>query len=145
MATIRKEIVVHASLDQVWDALRDIGALHTRLVPGFVVDTKLEPGGRIVTFANGHTVRERIVTIDDEVRRIVWSATGGMLTHHNGSAQAFAESDGRTRVVWIADLLPDSSAATISQMMDQGMAAMQSALDRLDDGRLAGSRRNLLI
>lgn len=131
MASIRKEIVVRASLSQVWDALRDIGALHTRLVPGFVTDTKLEPGCRIVTFANGHVVREQIVTVDDEAHRVVWSATGGMLTHHNGAAQAFAESDGRTRIVWTADLLPDSAADTVSAMMDHGMAAMQSTLDRL--------------
>ncbi|HEX3941692.1 MAG TPA: SRPBCC family protein [Acidobacteriaceae bacterium] len=72
MASIRKEITVKASVDQVWGAIRDIGALHTPLVPGFVVDTKLETDARIVTFANGHVVRERIVTIDDSARRLVW-------------------------------------------------------------------------
>jgi hypothetical protein len=53
MAAIRKEILTAARPERVWDALRDVGALHTRLVPGFVVDTRLEPGARIVTFANG--------------------------------------------------------------------------------------------
>jgi hypothetical protein len=87
MASLRKEITVKARAEQVWDVVRDIGALHTRLVPGFVVNTQLEPGGRVVTFANGHVVRERIVAIDDAARRLVWSATGGLLTHHNGSAR----------------------------------------------------------
>lgn len=131
MATIHKEITVKANVRQVWDAMRDVGALHTRLVPGFVLDTKLEPGARVVTFTNGRVVRERIVTIDDVARRVVWSATGDLLTHHNGSAQALEEPWGHTRVVWIADLLPDSAAAAVSQMMDAGMAAMQAALDRL--------------
>ena len=131
MASLRKEITVKATLDQVWEVLRDVGALHTRLVPGFVVDTKLEPGARVVTFANGRVVRERIVAIDDAARRVVWSATGDLLEHHNGSAQVMKDSDGRTRVVWIADLLPDSVAAAIDQTMDQGAAAMQSALDRI--------------
>ncbi len=58
MASIRKEITTSASPDQAWDALRDVGALHTRLVPGFVVDTKIEPGARVVTFFNGIVVRE---------------------------------------------------------------------------------------
>lgn len=58
MATIRREIALKATVEQVWDVLRDIGALHTRLVPGFVVDTKLEPGARVVTFANGRVARE---------------------------------------------------------------------------------------
>jgi hypothetical protein len=131
MASIRKEIVTCASAGQVWSALRDVGALHTRLVPGFVIGTQLEPGARLVTFANGMVVRERIIDIDDEHKRIVWSATGGQLSHHNGSAQIVAEPDGRTKVVWIADILPDEMKTSIARMMDDGMAAMKAALDRL--------------
>jgi len=77
MATIRKAIFTAARPDLVWDALRDVGALHTRLVPGFVTDTRLEPGARIVTFGNGLVVREAIVTVDAAERRVVWSASGG--------------------------------------------------------------------
>jgi len=61
MATIRREITVAANVNRVWDALSDIGALHTRLVPGFVLDTKLEPGARVVIFANGRVAREQSV------------------------------------------------------------------------------------
>jgi carbon monoxide dehydrogenase subunit G len=129
VASIRKEISVNANVEQVWDVMQDIGALHTRLVPGFVVDTQLEPGARIVTFANGLVVRERIVTIDHDARRLVWSATGGLLTHHNGSAEVLEDPDSRTRIVWTADLLPDSAAEVIDQMMTHGMTAMQTALD----------------
>ena len=131
MASIRKEIVTKASTEEVWPALRDVGALHTRLVPGFVVDTRLEPGARIVTFANGMVVHELIVDIDDHSKRVVWSAVGGQLTHHNGSAQVFANGDGESRVVWIADVLPNEAAGPIGQMMDQGMAVMKATLDRL--------------
>jgi hypothetical protein len=95
----------------------------------------LEPGARVVTFANGRTVRERIVTIDHEARRLVWSATGEHLSHHNASAQVCDEAGGGARIVWIADLLPDSLAEGIAQMMDEGMAAMQSALGKLGQGK----------
>jgi len=131
VASVRREISTKARVEDVWEALRDIGALHTRLVPGFVIDTQLEPGARIVTFANGMTVREQIVTIDDESRRVVWSAAGGSLTHHNASAQVFADAKGGTTVVWIADLLPDEAAARMTTMMEQGMAVMKQTLDRL--------------
>lgn len=131
MATIRKEITTTAKPDQVWAAIQDIGALHTRLVPGFVVDTKLEPGARIVTFANGITVRERIVTIDDQAKRLVWSVVSERFTHHNGSLQVFVNADGETNVVWTADLLPDEATGMSSQMMDHGMSAMKTALDAL--------------
>lgn len=131
MATIRKEISTQATADAVWDALRDVGALHTRLVPGFVVATRLEPGARIVTFGNGMVVREQIVTIDDDERRVVWSAVGGSLTHHNGSAQVVANGPDNATVIWTADLLPDAAADGVAAMMEQGMAVMKRTLDRL--------------
>jgi len=131
MASLRKEISTSASPDAVWSALRDIGALHTRLVPGFVVDTRLEPGERIVTFGNGMVVREPIVDIDDESKRLVWSAIGGQLTHYNASAQVFAGADGQTKVVWIADLLPNEAAGPIGLMMEQGTGVMKTTLDQL--------------
>ena len=111
MASIHREIVIERPVDAVWDALADVGALHTRLVPGFVTDCRLEPGARVVTFANGMVARELIVAVDPAARRIAWAVVGGRLTHHNASAQAFAEGNGRCRVVWIADFLPDEFAA----------------------------------
>ena len=87
MASIHKEITIDARPEDVWDALRDVGALHTRLVPGFVVDTRLEDGARIVTFGNGTVARELIVDLDDDSRRLAWSVVGGRFTHHNASAQ----------------------------------------------------------
>ena len=107
MASIHKEIRIDARPEDVWDAIRDVGAIHRRLAPGFVVDTKLDGDARIVTFGNGMVVRELIVDIDDAARRLVWSVVGGPMTHHNASLQVFADGDGRSRVVWIADLLPN--------------------------------------
>jgi hypothetical protein len=131
MASIRKEIMTRAKADQVWAVLRDIGALHTRLAPGFVVDTRLEPGARIVTFGNGMVVREPIVDVNDETRRVVWSAENDRLTHYNASAQVFVDDDGRTKVVWIADLLPNDASDFVAQMMEEGMTAMKKTLDAL--------------
>lgn len=131
MASIGKEISTSAAPNAVWAVLRDIGALHTRLVPGFVVDTRLEPGERIVTFFNGTVVRELIVDIDDQAKRLVWSTIGEQLTHANASAQVFASADGQSKVVWIADLLPNEAAGLIGLMMDQGMGVMKTTLDRL--------------
>jgi carbon monoxide dehydrogenase subunit G len=128
MASVIKTIRVSASAAAAWDAIRDIGALHTRLVPGFVVDTRLEPGARVVTFGNGVVVREPIVALDEEHRRLVWSAEGGRTTHYNGSVQVFAEGDG-ARIVWIADFLPDDAKAGIDAAMTAGAAAMTKALN----------------
>src|SRR3954454_20676534 len=109
MASIRKEILLDAPVDDVWAALRDWPAPHERLVPGFVVDTRLDGRDRVVTFFNGLEARELLVDLDDDARRLAWSAVGGTLAHHNASAQVFRE-DGGTRFVWIADVLPDEEA-----------------------------------
>jgi carbon monoxide dehydrogenase subunit G len=129
MASIHREIVVEDRPERVWDAIRDVGALHIRLVPGFVTGCRLDGDARIVTFANGMVAREPIIDLDDHARRLVWSTDGGPLTHYNASVQVFAEHEGRTRVVWIADLLPNEMAETIGGMIDQGMSAMKRTLD----------------
>jgi hypothetical protein len=131
MASVRRQIITKARIDDVWSAIRDVGALHTRLVPGFVIDTKLEDAVRIVTFANGMIVREPIVTVDDHEKRLVWSAEGGITQHYNASVQVSANDDGSSKVVWIADFLPDSVATAISSAIDTGMEAMKKTLDRL--------------
>ena len=128
MASVHREIVVERPVADVWDALADIGALHTRLVRGFVTDCRLEPGARVVTFANGLVARELIVSVDAERHRVAWSVVGGRLSHHNASAQAFAEGDGACRIVWIADFLPDEHAPAIAGMIEQGLQAMRRTL-----------------
>jgi uncharacterized protein YndB with AHSA1/START domain len=128
MASIRKEMALRADPATVWDAVRDVGAIHTRLAPGFVTDVKLEGDARIVTFANGMTAKELIVDVDDAERRLVWSVVEGRPTHHNGSIQIFPEGDG-CRLVWIADLLPHDLAQPIGAMMQHGMDAMKRKLE----------------
>jgi carbon monoxide dehydrogenase subunit G len=129
MASIHREILIEASPEAVWDALRDVGALHRRLVPGFVTDVQLEEGARVVTFANGLVARELIVDVDDERRRLVWSAVGGRMTHHNASAQVFADQAG-CRFVWIADLLPHELAPAITAMIEQGLSVIKKTLEQ---------------
>ena len=133
MATIHKEIGIERSREFVWDAIRDVGAIHKRLVPGFVVDCKLEGDSRIVTFANGMVVRELIVDVDDRTRRHSWSARAGNLTHHNASIQVFSDGEDKCRVVWIADLLPNDAAKTIDEMIQHGLNTMKLTLETSPD------------
>ena len=129
MASITKNVETVAPLATVWSAIRDIGALHTRLVPGFVVDTALDGDARIVTFANGMVIREPIIAIDEEHHRLVWSAEGPQFEHYNSSAQAIEQSDDTSVVVWTADFKPDELTDVVDEMMTAGAAAMKVALD----------------
>jgi Polyketide cyclase / dehydrase and lipid transport len=140
MASIRKETRLDAAPDTVWNAIRDVGLVHRRLAPSFVADCRLEDAGhtRVVTFANGLVARELIVDIDDGARRLVWAVVEGRPKHHNASLQVFAEGSGGSRIVWIADLLPNDLAEPIAGMMEQGMRAMKETLEgETDAGGLA--------
>jgi Polyketide cyclase / dehydrase and lipid transport len=138
MASLRKEIQLTRNADDVWAAIRDVGAVHERLARDFVVDTTVDhrPNTRVVTFANGAVVRELIVDVDDERRRIAYSAAEGPLglTHHNASFEVQAGPDGRTLLVWVTDLLPDEAAPAVEGMMDQGVIAMRRTLDGIGVG-----------
>jgi carbon monoxide dehydrogenase subunit G len=136
MASIRKEILINAPCTAIWDAIRDVGALHVRLVPGFVVDTRIEGEDRIVTMGNGAVVRERIVDVDEGARRLVWSIVGGRFSHHNGAIQVFEQPGGGSRVVWMADLLPHALAVQIAAMMEQGLSVMKRTLERAPERRV---------
>jgi hypothetical protein len=130
MATIIREALVEAPADAVWAALRDFGAVHERVAPGFVVDAQLDGDVRTVTFANGAVAREVLVGVDDGARRLAYAVVESALglTHHNASASVVAEDDGRSRFVWVTDVLPDDAAPVVAGMMDQGIAVMRGAL-----------------
>ena len=134
MASIRKEIHIDASPEKVWSALRDVGALHTRLVPGFITDTRLEGNSRVVTFGDGQTAREDIVSVDDERKRVAWAIVGQQFHHYSGAARVEADQDG-SRFIWTADLLPDDFAEKVEEMMSAGIAVAKQTLETA-----AGSR-----
>ncbi|WP_394846163.1 SRPBCC family protein [Pendulispora brunnea] len=134
MASIHREILIQARAETVWDALRDIGAIHTRLAPGLVTNVQLEDGGqaRMVTFSSGMTVRELIVDVDDAARRVAWSVVGTSMTHHNASAQVFPDGAHACRFVWIADLLPHEMAPTITRAIEQILADVKVTMERTE-------------
>ena len=129
MASLHHDIPVNAHPDHVWAAVRDFGAVH-RLAPGFVVDTKLDGDARIVTFANGNVAQELLVTMDDARMRLVYAVVSPRVKQHSASIQVFAEGEGRSRMVWIADVLPNEIGPYIDGQMELGAAAMQKQFRR---------------
>lgn len=134
MATVTKEVLVTAAPEAVWDAVRDVGALHTRLVPGFVIDTVMEAATdravRSVTFASGQVLRERIVAVDEPARRLVWSIDADGVEHHNGALTVCEAGQGASRVTWTADVLPHALADAYGPLMEAGLEVMAAHLSR---------------
>jgi hypothetical protein len=129
MASIHKDIPITAPAHEVWDAVRDFGALHTRLVPGFVLDTRLDGDARIVSFANGTVARELLVDCDDTRQRLVYAVISERLTQHSASVQVIADSEARCRLLWTVDLLPHEVAPYVGGQMDVAASAMQKAFN----------------
>ena len=130
MATISKEFLIDAKAADVWDALADFGALHKRLVPGFVTACEFDGEARTITFSNGTAARELLVTSDPERRRLVYAIAGERVKHYSAAAQVFDDGKDGTRFTWTIDVLPNEIAPYISGQMDLGIAAMQKALGR---------------
>jgi hypothetical protein len=131
MASIYREIPIDARPEEVWAAVRDFGAVHRRLAPGFVRDARLDGDARIVTFANGTIARELLVDCDDTRRRLVYAVVSERVTHYSASVQVITDGDARAaRLIWVVDLLPNDIAPYVASQMDQAALAMQKALDR---------------
>ena len=94
MATIRRDIHLQSDPATVWDAVRDVGAAHVRLVPGVLTATEFDGHARRVTFADGWQVRELIVDVDDDRQRLAYAVVDGVFTHHHASMEVAADGDG---------------------------------------------------
>src|ERR1700750_2506203 len=129
MASIYKEISLDARPEDVWAAVRDYGAVHQRVAPGFVTDCKLDGDSRIVSFANGNVAQELLVTMNDARMRLVYAVVSPRVKQHSASIQVVADGDG-SRMVWIADVLPNEIAPYIDGQMELGAAAMQKQFRR---------------
>ena len=128
MTMIRRTFTVPASPDDVWAAFRDIGAVHTRLAPGFVVGTEvLAPDKRRVTFANGAIVTEQIVSIDDDDRRLAYTILERAAEHHHASFEVLA-TDGGATVVWTTDVARGPIAETFRATMVAAVPVIKAAL-----------------
>lgn len=127
MASITKQIPVSAAAARVWAALRDVGSPHL-VFAGVLTDAQLDGDSRVITFANGLVVRERIVDVDDRSRRLVYAVEDGPFTHHHASFVVTAGQGGGSTVTWVTDLLPNEMAPVVAGLMDEGATALQATL-----------------
>src|SRR5689334_17691724 len=121
MASITRHIPLAASADRVWEALRDVGQPH-RLFAGVLLDARMDGGDRVVTFADGPVVRERIVDVDDAARRLAYTVVDGPFSHHHATFVVEDTGSG-CMVTWVSDLLPEDAAPMVDGFMTMGAAA----------------------
>ncbi|MGV7219358.1 SRPBCC family protein [Bradyrhizobium sp. UFLA05-112] len=127
MASIHNDVPLNAPAHKVWDAVRDFGAVHARLVPGFVTACRLDGDARIVTFSNGSVAREVLVDCDEARQRLVYAISNERLKHYSASVQVIAEGDAKCRLVWIIDMLPNELAPYVQGQTKEAVHAMHRA------------------
>lgn len=132
MASIIREIVIDSSADDVWKVIGEFATGPSRMAPGLVVDTQSEGDLRTVTFADGVVVNERRIGVDDQARRIAYSIVGGSVEpiHDNASMQAFPYEEGRCRLVWTRDVLPDRLAEPMADSMSRGLEVIKRTFEK---------------
>ena len=135
MATLTHDIELAIDARIAWDVLADFGAVHTRLAPGFVTGCRMAGSAvRELTFFNGATASETLVSRDAGRRRLCYAIVGGKAAHYNAVAQVFDEGPGRSRFVWTVDVLPDAFATHVDEMMGRGAAVMKATLEASTGG-----------
>lgn len=130
MASIRIEFDIAADAAHVWQVIGDWADGPARMAPGYVVSSRAADDVRVVTFADGFVARERLVTRDDEARRIVYSLIGDTAPEHdNAVMQVVPDGPGRCRMHWSRDVLPDEAAQPLSAAMNEAAPIIKRALE----------------
>jgi hypothetical protein len=132
MTQVSSTITIHAPTDVIWQAISDFGAAGGYLVG--VVDCTLQGKGvgarRRLTNADGGTIVERLETLDEAARRLIYSLEtdtpfGNCLTSMTvrdlGPSQAELEWAASFQVAWI----PEGEAV---EMLEGALAANCLAL-----------------
>ena len=129
MASIHKKLTVEVGGGKAWAALRRVGDAHKLFAP-VLVDARLDGDVRTVTFANGMVLRERILDVDDDKRRVAYTAMDAPgTTYHHASMEIVDEGPGRCQFVWVTDFLPPEVGASITPLIEHGANALKSNLE----------------
>lgn len=129
MASSYQEVHTEITAEELWSKVRDVGAID-ELLPNFLTDSSLHDGGvRVCGLAAGGELREQIIAIDDEHRRVAYTITDGPapLTHHHASMQVVAEGDG-AKLVWVTDFQPEEAAGPFGHALAVAAKDLAAAL-----------------
>ena len=131
MASIRTEFPIDVDASRVWQVIGDWADGPVRMARGLVVSSNAEGTVRVVTFADGMIARERLVTREDDARRIVYSMVGDTVRpeHDNAVMQIVPEGADRCRFIWTRDVLPDELAESLRAAMEDAGAVIKRTLE----------------
>lgn len=117
MATIHKQFKINSPIDKVWEKMSDVSNIHTFV--SMLANSELQGDTRVCTTQDGAQIKELIVSIDSNQKRLVYGITESPfdLQFHSSSWQAIPDGDA-TIFEWYTDVKPDEMADAMGQMIE---------------------------
>lgn len=120
------EFEIKATAAAVWAVVGDWAEGPVGMARGHVLGSHADGDTRVVTFADGTVVRERLVARQEETRRIAYSVVG--LEHDNAVMQIVPSVPGCCRFVWTRDVLPHDAAGPLEAAMAAAAPIIKATL-----------------
>jgi uncharacterized protein YndB with AHSA1/START domain len=112
LGSIRHEIRIRRSADDVWARVRDAAGLHTWF-PG-LTGCQVDGNTRVIFLGSGMAMPEEILLIDDVQRRFQYRVTAPIFQFHRGTIDVIDLHDGTCLVVYSTEADPRTMALTIA-------------------------------
>ena len=124
MASILRKIKLAVPAHIAWKTLRDVGKAETLFSP-VLIDSSLDGDVRTVQFADGMTVKERIIVIDEENYRVAYTVLGDMFDYHAAAMQIVSVDETSSYFIWVSDFLPEAAQSVVEPLVEKGMLAVE--------------------
>lgn len=117
MATIHKRFKIDAPVEQVWVKMADLSGVHALF--GMLDDAEMEGNSRICKINGGGTLKELIVSVNPDLKRLAYSIIQSPFgfDFHSASWQAIEDGDGTT-FEWYTDVKPDEMAGMLDDIIE---------------------------
>jgi carbon monoxide dehydrogenase subunit G len=120
MGSIYAEARIDRPAEDVWAEVRDVGGVANVL--DIVTTSSADGDVRSCTMASGNELTEKILSVDDEHRRVGYMVTEGLpVEQHAASMQVFPEGSDACTVRWITDIKPDAMAEQLAPMLQASL------------------------
>ncbi len=127
MTTIHRTIDIDAAPDAVWAKVSDTARISDLI--GFVTSSEQTDDTRLCNLDGGGTLTEKIVSVEPNLKRVLYTITDSPLNlaFHVASMQV-EENSGGSRLVWTTDLLPAEAADHLAPLLDAACTDLKTNL-----------------
>jgi len=110
VTTIYLETSLNLSADDLWNKVADVGGISSLL--DVIMESSCDGDTRTCVTADGGTLKETILGVDHQNRRVAYTITESPfgLEFHAASMQVIDQGHGKSALRWITDIKPDAAA-----------------------------------